>query len=128
MSLTVLVVWQLILDVALLAAVTVLLVRRRPARHAPVPRPPAWHRELVEIARDLVGMTDRMIGALDARRARPEDAPSAADPRPDPRPDAWTMVRTGLAPEEAARRGGLVPAELRLLQSVAAAAAEPPAV
>jgi hypothetical protein len=36
------------------------------------------------------------------------------------------MVRTGLAPEEAARRGGLLPAELRLLQSVAAAAVEPP--
>jgi hypothetical protein len=126
MTLTVLVIWQLVLDVVLLGAVAILLMRRKVVKPAPAPRPPAWHGELLELAQDLLAATDRIVDSLAARRAEPVAVAAPRADRAEARRDPWTMVRTGLAPEEAARRGGLLPAELRLLQSVAAAAVEPP--
>jgi hypothetical protein len=128
MSLAHLVLWQLVLDVVLIVAVIALIPRRRAVRRAPAPPPPppAWFGELVELAQDLMVATDRVSGSLEARRAASADEPSARGERPEPPRDPWTLVRAGLAPEEAARRGGLPAAELRLLRSVVAAAAEPP--
>ena len=126
MGLMVLVAWQLVLDVVLCVVVTVLLLQRRTPRRVPAPAPPAWYGELAELAQDLMVATDRLLDGREARRA---EAGAEAPPRGElagPQRDPWTMVRTGLAPEEAARRGGLRPAELQLLRSVAAAAAATP--
>lgn len=126
MSWMVLVAWQLVVDVVLCAVVTVLLLQRRTSRRAPAPTPPPWYGELAELAQDLMVATDRLLDGREARRAEPGDEAARRGERAEPQSDPWTMVRTGLAPEEAARRGGLRPAELQLLRSVAAAAAEPP--
>jgi hypothetical protein len=127
-GLTAFVVGQLVLDVIVVGALFTLLRRRR--RLGSAGAPPAWYQEFLRLVEDLLAVTEPVLTALES----PAPAPRAdVPPRPEsPRtPDqsgpsaryraAFALLRAGGRREEIARRGQLLPRELRLIESLLAA-------
>jgi hypothetical protein len=129
MLLTAFVIAQLVFDVAALVLLVATVVRRRPAPADA--RPPEWYPQFLGLAQDLLAATEPVLDALEARRgegaggralpARPEPA-DRSEPR-SRRREVLALLRAGADPREVARRGGLLPGELRLLKNVVAAEA-----
>lgn len=123
MFLTVFVIVQLVMDVAFVVLLAVSLFRR-PAAPAPL-APPEWYGEFMRFAQDLVTNTEPVLEALEGQRSLPRD-PGAVDRRSEVtvggrHRNAAALLRAGLSPEEVARRGRLLPGELRLITNVVAA-------
>ena len=119
MLLTVFVVAQIVFDVAMLLLFVLSVARRKPP--APVTAPPDWYNQLVGLAQDLISATEPVLDELERRPAR------RAEPPPEPwtrQREAMALLRAGVAPEEVARRGRLLPGELKLIRNVVAAEAQ----
>jgi hypothetical protein len=122
-----LVLGQLVLDVVLVLMV-IRVARRRP-RARPDHAPPAWYQEFLRLAEDLLAITEPVLAALESPAPAPTPvapAPAAAAPVDGPSPEAryrlaFSLLRAGGRPEEVARRGALLPRELRLIESLVAA-------
>jgi hypothetical protein len=123
------IVCQLVFDVAVVLLLAAVIGRARPAPAEAAPEPPAWYREFLALAQDLLVVTEPVLHALDHPRAAP--APRARDPRPAPAQDggddrfrqAFALLRGGAAAEEVARRSRLSPGEARLIENLVAAEA-----
>lgn len=117
--LTVFVVVQLVFDVALLLLVVLSAARRRPP--APAPDPPDWYSHFLGLAQDLLAATEPVLEELE-RRPAPRAEP--ADERSARQREAMALLRAGVDPDEVARRGRLLPGEIKLLRNVVAAEAQ----
>ncbi len=126
MLLTAFVVAQLVFDVAL-ALFLLAGAMRRKARPEPAEvSPPVWYQEFLRLAQDLLAVTESVLDALEVRRPESPSRPAAPESRFE---EAFALLRAGVEPEEVARRGRFLPAELRLIKNLVAAeaaAAEPP--
>jgi hypothetical protein len=119
--LTLFVVAQLAFDVALLLLVVLIATRRRtPPREAP---PPDWYGQLLGLTQDLLAATDPILDELE-RRPAPRGVPDGDGDGPGSRHrEAMALLRAGVDPDEVARRGRLLPGELKLIRNVVAAEA-----
>ena len=132
--LTAFIVLQLILDLE----VVLFLVwrrrhRRRPAALVPA-EPPAWYRDFLLLAEDVLAVVEPVLDALDrgqlpmpvaaaapaAAAEGPRDAPSPAPPRERHR-EAFALLRAGTPSDEVARREHLSPGQVRLIENLVAA-------
>jgi hypothetical protein len=126
-----LIVCQLVFDVAAVLLLVALVRRARPAPAPEVaPEPPAWYREFLALAQDLLVVTEPVLDALDRPgRAPAPAAPAAARPEPasaggdDRFRQAFALMRGGAAAEEVVRRSRLLPGEARLIKNLVAAEA-----
>jgi hypothetical protein len=128
--------------VLLLGLVLTAVLRRRPApvaAPAAASEPPAWSRDFLGLAAEVLAVTELMQDALEKQRAAlppaspPATAAAPGPVAPSPAPviepgrerhrEALALLRAGLAPEEVARRGGLSAAEIRLMRTILAAEA-----
>jgi hypothetical protein len=122
--LTSLLVLQLCFDVAVAALLIGVLARRRAP--AVPPAPPDWYHESIRLVQELVVAADPMLEALEGRRADAiVNSAAAAAPR-DRHRRALALLRAGAYSEDTARRDGILPAELRVLRSLAVAAPHTP--
>jgi len=134
--LTCFLVFQLGLDVVL---VFLLLARARQCKAAPpvgrrtsAQTPPQWYREFLILAEDVLALVEPVLDALESGRLAGPPAPasiaragrSAPAASTEPHREAFALLRAGAAPEEVARRGRLLPAEVRLIRNLVAAEAE----
>ena len=117
--LTVFVVAQLVFDVALLLLVVLSAARRRAP--APEPDPPDWYAHFLGLAQELLAATEPVLEELERR---PLPRAEAADERSTRQREAMAMLRAGVDPDEVARRGRLLPGEIKLLRNVVAAEAQ----
>jgi hypothetical protein len=134
--LTFFVVFQLGLDVALLCLLLAQARRRKAAppagRQTSAQSPPQWYREFLLLAEDVLALVEPVLDALESGRlpAPPDSAPPARTGKPasagssEQRREAFALLRAGVAPEDVARRGRLLPAEVRLIRNLVAAEAE----
>jgi hypothetical protein len=131
--LTAFIVLQLILDLE----VVLFLVwrrrhRRRPAVLVPA-EPPAWYRDFLLLAEDVLSAVEPVLDALDrgqlpmrvaaaapAAADSPRDAASPAPPR-DRHREAFALLRAGTPSDEVARRERLSPGQVRLMENLVAA-------
>jgi hypothetical protein len=139
MLLTAFLAFQLAFDVAILLLFVVSVVRRRPTPAASL-EPPAWYHEFQRLAQEVLAASEPLAERLEGERPAPPRAPDpepampfeealAAAPVPRPRtPDvlnrqreAVVLLRAGMDADEVARRGHLLPGELRLIMNVVAA-------
>jgi hypothetical protein len=95
------------------------LLRLR-SRRRPAPEPPDWQQEFVQLARDLLTVCDPLIEALGRR---PEPARGGAATPAAPKQEPGLRLVHDAEPAEPRRRRSPLPAELRLIESVAAARA-----
>lgn len=119
MLLTAFVIAQLVFDVALLLLVVLSATRRRPP--APEPGPPDWYAQFVGLAQDLLAATEPVLEELERRPAPRAEAPGEPWTR---HREALALLRAGVDPDEVARRGRLLPGELKLIRNVVAAEAQ----
>jgi hypothetical protein len=129
------IVLQLILDVELVLFL-LLRLRKRKAAPAPVPakeEPPAWYRDFLLLAEDVLAAVEPALDALEERESKtppamaspgPVQAPSEARTPRERHREAFALLRAGAAPEDVARRERLQPGELRLIRNLIAAEAE----
>lgn len=120
-------VFQLALDVVLVFLLLAQVRRRKAA-------PPAsqWHQEFLLLAEDILAVVEPVLDALESGRLAEPPVPAQAEHAGRPRPavsalrrrQALALLRAGAAPEDVARRGCLLPAELRLIRNLMAAEAE----
>lgn len=120
--LTVFVVVQLVFDVALLLLVVLSAARRRPPAREPAP--PEWYGQLLGLAQDLLAATDPILDELERRPAPRGAAPEGGDGGATRHREAMALLRAGVDPDEVARRGRLLPGELKLIKNVVAAEAQ----
>lgn len=113
MLLSVFILSQLVLDVALVVLVAALLR----SRSRPAPAPPEWYGRFLRVAGEVLAATEPLLDSLEGRAAGPDDE----GPGPARYRRAAACLRAGLGLDEAARRTGLGPGELRLLSRVVAA-------
>jgi hypothetical protein len=139
MLLTLFIVLQLALDAGLVLFLLVSAPRRKaaPARapaSAPLKSaPPAWYRDFLCLAEDVMALVEPVIdvvesGRLGAAPAAPAPTPAAdlpvAQRQRDRHREAFALLRAGTPPEEVARRERLLPGELRLIRNLVAAESE----
>jgi hypothetical protein len=151
MLLTAFIVLQVILDIEVAVYFLLKMRRRRKAAARPVappPEPPAWYRDFLVLAEDLLTLIEPVLAHLEthpatattasgtaaspapAGAASSGPAAAAAARPPEPRSlrerhrAAFALLRAGASPEDVARREGLGAGELRLIQGLAAAEAE----
>ena len=120
--LTVFVIAQLVFDVALLLLVVLSAARRRPP--APLPAPPDWYGQFVGLAQDLLAATEPVLEELERRPAPHAAGAEGADGPGTRHREAMALLRAGVDPDEVARRGRLLPGELKLIRNVVAAEAQ----
>jgi hypothetical protein len=120
--LTVFIVVQLVFDVALLLLVVLSTARRRP--RAPVPGPPDWYGQFVGLAQDLLAATEPVLEELERRPAPRGSGADGSDEPGTRHREAMALLRAGVDPDEVARRGRLLPGELKLIRNVVAAEAQ----
>jgi hypothetical protein len=135
MLLTAFIVLQIILDVEVVLFFLFRMRRRRAATPAPAaaPTPPAWPRDFLLLAEDVMALLEPVLDALESGAlAAPAAAPgrSAAPAPPEVRSlrdrhrEAFALLRAGAAPEDVASRERLGAGELRLIRNLVAAEAE----
>jgi hypothetical protein len=125
------IVCQLVFDVVAVLLLVALVRRARPAPLlAAAPEPPAWYREFLALAQDLLVVTEPVLHALDRPGSAPAPpAPAAARPEPAPAGgddrvrQAFALMRGGAAAEEVVRRSRVLPGEARLIKNLVAAEA-----
>jgi len=126
------IVCQFAFDVAVVLLLLALLRRPRPMAPGPVvtPEPPAWYREFLALAQDLLVVTEPVLYALDRPGSAPAPpAPAAAHPEPAPAGgddrfrQAFALLRGGAATDEVARRSRLLPGQAQLIKNLVAAEA-----
>jgi hypothetical protein len=121
------VVCQLIFDVAVVLLLVAIVRRaRRVAPPAVAPGPPAWYREFLALAEDLLVVSEPLLDSLG--RAGGPTVPAAPAARPGPAPvvddrfrEAFASLRRGVTTEEVARRNRLLPGEAQLIKNLVAA-------
>lgn len=126
MLLTALIVAQLVFDVALVLFLLAGAMRRKAQPGPAEVSPPVWYQEFLRLAQDLLAVTESVLDAQEVRRPDSPSRPAAPESRFE---EAFALLRAGMEPEEVARRGRFLPAELRLIKNLVAAeaaAAEPP--
>jgi hypothetical protein len=139
--LTAFIVLQLLLDIEIvLFLVSRYRQRARPkARVAAVPaEPPAWYRDFLILAEDVLAAVEPLLDALDrgqlpmpaSAAAALAGASAAAEPAREalanaaPRDrhrEAFALLRAGTPSEEVARREHLSPGQVRLIENLVAA-------
>jgi hypothetical protein len=142
--LTAFIVLQLILDIQIVLFL-VWRHRRRartstPAAAAVPAEPPAWYRDFLLLAEDVLAAVEPVLDALD-RGHLPMPAPAAAPaagaesarearakaaPR-DRHREAFALLRAGTPSDEVARREHLSPGQVRLIENLVAAEGRLPA-
>ncbi len=129
MVLTVFIVGQVMLDLVLIVLLVVALARHRP-RTRSSDAPPEWYQEFLRLTEDLLQVTEPVLAALESPipaamdAAPPERTAPVRTDRPWPSARyraAFSLLRAGGHRDEAARRGELLPRELRLIESLLAA-------
>jgi len=135
MLLSIFVITQIALDIAIVGYLLTNRRRRKAAAHRGQPRtaPPSWYHEFLATAEDLMVLVEPVLdlaesGGLAAVPRVPSAAP-AAEPRPaesvrDRHRAALSLLRAGTSPDEVARRERLLPGELRLMRNLVTAEAE----
>lgn len=140
--LTAFIVLQLLLDIEIVLFLVSRYRRRarRPARvAAAVPaEPPAWYRDFLMLAEDVLAAVEPLLDALDrgqlpmpasaaaalagasAAAESAREALANAAPR-DRHREAFALLRAGTPSEEVARREHLSPGQVRLIENLVAA-------
>ena len=139
MLLSIFVITQIALDIALVAYLVTNARRRRrsttSARRAapPAAAPPAWYGDFLATAEELMVLVEPVLDLAEsgtlAGGPRPPSPAPATEPRPaesvrDRHRAALALLRAGTSAEEVARRERLLPGELRLMSNLVAAEAE----
>jgi hypothetical protein len=129
MLLSLFIVTQIALDIALVGFLVTLARRRRvpaPARKAATSAPPAWYGDVLAMIEELMVLVEPVLELADrgALGQPPTPAPRAAETARDRRRAAMALLRSGVSPEEVARRERLLPGELKLMRNLVTAEAE----
>jgi hypothetical protein len=138
MLLSIFVITQIALDIAIVGYLLTNGRRRKPAASArraqPRTAPPPWYHDFLATAEDLMVLVEPVLDLAESGGLAPPPAPSAAaapaaEPRPAESPRdrhraALSLLRAGTSPEEVARRERLLPGELRLMRNLVTAEAE----
>jgi hypothetical protein len=143
MLLTAFIVLQVILDLEVVVYFLMRMRRRKAAKPPVEPEPPAWYRDFLVLAEDLLTLIEPVLDHLEKTPAAPAPAgaaadtaaasapsPAAAAPTPEPKSlrerhrEAFALLRAGASPDDVARREGLGTGELRLLKNLVAAEAQ----
>ena len=122
------IVFQIGLDVTLVALAIVALRRGRAAL-ASAREPAAAQPEFLLLAEDLLGVLEPVLTALESGRLTPAAPPAvspvaegpAAAPPEDRHRRAFDLLRAGVSPQEVGQRERLLPGEVRLMQNLVAA-------
>jgi hypothetical protein len=138
MLLSIFVITQIALDIALVTYLVTNARRRRrataSARRAaqPAAAPPAWYGDFLATAEELMVLVEPVLDLAESGTLagpRPPSPAPATEPRPaesvrDRHRAALALLRAGTSAEEVARRERLLPGELRLMSNLVAAEAE----
>jgi hypothetical protein len=140
------IVLQVILDLEVVVFFLMRMRRRKTVKPPVEPEPPAWYRDFLVLAEDLLTLIEPVLDHLEKTAPAasapaapgpaapaPAAAPAAAPPAPPPpepkslrqrHREAFALLRGGASPDDVARREGLGAGELRLLKNLAAAEAQ----
>ena len=129
------IVFQIVLDVTLVALAIVALRRGRAAL-ASAREPAAAQPEFLLLAEDLLGVLEPVLTALESGRLTPAAPPAAspvteragAAPPEDRHRRAFELLRAGVSPQEVGQRERLLPGEVRLMTNLVAAETRPAAL
>ncbi|HTY79025.1 MAG TPA: hypothetical protein VMI34_14475 [Candidatus Bathyarchaeia archaeon] len=132
MLLSLFIVTQIALDIALVGFVMTLTRRRwapAPARRTTTSKPPAWYGDVLAMIEELMVLVEPVLELADRGALGPRPTAAVPDSRAvettrDRHRAAMALLRSGAAPEEVARRERLLPGELRLLRNLVTAEAE----
>jgi hypothetical protein len=139
MLLSIFVITQIALDIALVTYLVTNARRRRrtaaSARRAapPAAAQPSWYGDFLATAEELMVLVEPVLDLAESGTLgggpRPSSPATTAEPRPaesvrDRHRAALALLRAGTSPEEVAQRERLLPGELRLMSNLVAAEAE----